>query len=218
MPGFPLEGHPLEGHPLEGRPLEGRPLAGNPVPGYPGSGPAAGEFGAHGHPGTGPLPAVGPWIPAGAENILRDYTDAEDGPASTAVRRLTVLDGGRAGAPDRPADDAHWAMLGYLTVPFFGFLVPVVVYLVALRRSRWLRQHAAQAFNVWLTWLLYNLSAVIAGGVLMLDSPPVALVIVVPLIVALWLVTLAFLVRAAAAASRGETYTVPRWLCTIVVR
>jgi uncharacterized Tic20 family protein len=109
-------------------------------------------------------------------------------------------------------------MLGYLTVPFFGFLVPVVVYLVALRRSRWLRQHAAQAFNVWLTWLLYNLSAVIAGGVLMLDSPPVALVIVVPLIVALWLVTLAFLVRAAAAASRGETYTVPRWLCTIVVR
>jgi hypothetical protein len=161
---------------------------------------------------------VGPWIPAGAENILRDYTDAEDGPASTAVRRLTVLDGGRAGAPDRPADDAHWAMLGYLTVPFFGFLVPVVVYLVALRRSRWLRQHAAQAFNVWLTWLLYNLSAVIAGGVLMLDSPPVALVIVVPLIVALWLVTLAFLVRAAAAASRGETYIVPRWLCTIVVR
>jgi hypothetical protein len=87
-----------------------------------------------------------------------------------------------------------------------------------LRRSRWLRQHSAQALNVWLTLLLYNLSAVIAGGLLTLDSPPVAVVVVVPLIAALWLVTLAFLVRAAAAAGRGETYTVPRWLCTIMVR
>jgi uncharacterized Tic20 family protein len=159
---------------------------------------------------------VGPWIPAGAEDILRDYTDAEDG--GPGVRRLTVLDGGRARVPEKPADDANWAMLGYLTVPFFGFLVPAVVYLIALRRSRWLRQHSAQALNVWLTLLLYNLSAVIAGGLLTLDSPPVAVVVVVPLIAALWLVTLAFLVRAAAAAGRGETYTVPRWLCTIMVR
>ena len=61
-------------------------------------------------------------------------------------------------------------------------------------------------------------SALIIGAVLILDSPHVALAVVVPLVITLWLTTLAFLVRAAARASRGETYTFPRWLCTPVVR
>ena len=109
-------------------------------------------------------------------------------------------------------------MLAYLTVPFFGFLAPLAIYLISLRRSRWLRAHAAQAINVWLTGILYDLSALIIGAVFMLDSPRVALAVVVPLVIALWLTTLAFLVRAAARASRGETYTFPRWLCTPMVR
>jgi uncharacterized Tic20 family protein len=46
----------------------------------------------------------------------------------------------------------------------------------------------------------------------------VALAVVVPLVIALWLTTLAFLVRAAGRASRGEAYTFPRWLCTPMVR
>jgi uncharacterized Tic20 family protein len=109
-------------------------------------------------------------------------------------------------------------MLGYLTVPFFGFLVPLAIYLASLRRSRWLRAHAAQAVNVWLTVILYELSAAIIGAMLVLDSPRVALTVVVPLVAALWLTTLAFLVRAAAAAYRGHAYTFPRWLCTPLVR
>jgi uncharacterized Tic20 family protein len=121
-------------------------------------------------------------------------------------------------APATGPDGARWAMLAYLTVPFFGFLVPLTVYLISLRRSRWLRAHAAQAINVWVTGILYLLSALIIGAVLMLDSPDVALAVVVPLVIALWLTTLAFLVRAAARASRGETYTFPRWLCTPIVR
>ena len=109
-------------------------------------------------------------------------------------------------------------MLAYLTVPFFGILVPLAIYLMSLRRSRWLRGHAAQATNVWLTGVLYNLSALIIGALLLLDSPHVALAVVVPLVIVLWLTTLAFLVRAAAKASRGETYAFPRWLCTPMVR
>ena len=66
--------------------------------------------------------------------------------------------------------------------------------------------------------ILYGLSALIIGGALMLDSPHVALAVVVPLVIVLWLTTLACLVRAAARASRGETYTFPRWLCTPMVR
>ncbi len=120
--------------------------------------------------------------------------------------------------PSARSEEAHWGMLAYLAVPFFGFVVPVAVYLLARRRSRWLRAHAAQALNVWLTVVLYDLSAVIMGAMLALDTRQVALAVVVPLVVLLWLVMLTFLLRAAGAASRGRAYTIPRWLCSTMVR
>jgi len=108
------------------------------------------------------------------------------------------------------------AALGYLTVPVF--LVPVAIYLTTLRGSGWARRHAAQAVNVWFTGLLYDLSAVIMGAMLALDSPPVALMVVAPLAAARWLVTLAYLARAARAAGRGAEYAFPSWLCMRVAR
>jgi uncharacterized Tic20 family protein len=140
-----------------------------------------------------------------------DALRARPGPAGPATP-VAVPDA-VAGPPD-----VGWAMLGYLTVPFFGFLLPLAVYLASLRRSRWLRVHAAQAVNVWLTVTLYELSAAIIGAMLVLDSPGVALAVVVPLVAALWLTALAFLVRAATAARRGRAYAFPRWLCAPLVR
>jgi hypothetical protein len=133
----------------------------------------------------------------------------------------------RAGTPDggtrsraRPvaSEDAHWAMLAYLTVPIFGCIVSLAIYLLSLRGSRWLRAHAAQALNVWLTWLLYNLSALIVGGLLALDSARVALTVVLPVAVVLWLTILGYLVRAARLASRGREYALPHWLCSQIIR
>ncbi len=109
-------------------------------------------------------------------------------------------------------------MLAYLTVPIFGFVVPLAIYLLSLRGSRWVRAHAAQALNVWLTWLLYNVSALIVGGLLMLDSAGVALTVMVPVIAALWLTTLGHLIRAGRLASQGREYAFPHWLCTQLIR
>jgi uncharacterized protein len=197
------------------------PGPGYPRDGHPASGPPAGAYPANGFPATatGPLPAVGPWVPAGAP--ITGYADTGGEPARTPGQHLRVVDGSQADLPGEPSarsDDTNWALIAYLTVPFFGFVVPLVVYLLARRRSPWLRRHAAQALNVWLTGVLYGLSALIVGAMLMLDSAQVAVAVVVPLIALLWLVTLAFLVRAAAAASRGGAYTLPRWLCTVMVR
>jgi uncharacterized Tic20 family protein len=125
------------------------------------------------------------------------------------------------GVVPEPAGDgaaARWAMLGYLTVPMFGFVVPFLVYLRALRGPRWSRAHAAQALNVWITAVLYGLSAVVMGAMLALDSPRIALIVFGSLAVALWLIMLIYLVRAATAASQGLRYTVPRWLCSPIVR
>ena len=132
-----------------------------------------------------------------------------------------------AGAPGRGAwprsqpvtsEDAHWAMLAYLTVPIFGCVVPLAIYLLSLRGSRWLRAHASQALNAWLTWLLYNLSALLIGGLLALDSTRVALIVVMPVVAALWLTTLGYLIRAGRLASQGREYAIPRWLCSRLIR
>ena len=46
----------------------------------------------------------------------------------------------------------------------------------------------------------------------------VALLVFAPLVAARWLVTLAYLARAARAASRGAAYAFPAWLCMRVAR
>jgi uncharacterized Tic20 family protein len=108
-------------------------------------------------------------------------------------------------------------MLAYLTVPLFGFVVPLVVYLRTRHGPGWTRAHAAQALNVWVTVTLYDLSAAIMGTMLALDSPQIALIVFGPPVVGLWLVALTFLVRAATAASQGREYTFPGWLCSGIV-
>jgi uncharacterized Tic20 family protein len=107
-------------------------------------------------------------------------------------------------------------MLGYLGVPFVSAAAPLAVYLA--RRSGYARQHARQALNVAVTLALYNLCALILGGMLALDTVGTALLIALPAALVLWGVALAHLARAAAAASLGEFYEVPGWLCATIVR
>jgi uncharacterized Tic20 family protein len=117
----------------------------------------------------------------------------------------------------RDGDEA-WVMLGYLGVPFVSFLAPLAVYLARGRQSPFARQHAAQALNLSITLLLYNLCVLILAGILALDSVGVALLVAGPVVLALWLAALYFLTRAALSASRGEFYAFPRWICATVTR
>ncbi len=214
--GYPAGAYPAGAYPANGYPPEAYPATDQPPGGYPAGGSRVVEFPA----------ADGGWALAAAPVTHEEYLHPGNVPAGgpDALRAPPAPAGpaaaGAAPGPARAAvpPGARWAMAGYLTVPISGFLVPLVIYLTSLRRSRWLRAHAAQAVNVWLTVILYELSAAIIGAVLVLDSPGVALTVVAPLVTALWLTTLAFLVRAAAAAYRGQAYTFPRWLCTPLVR
>jgi uncharacterized Tic20 family protein len=156
-----------------------------------------------------PLAAL-PAQPAGPGPSRWDDGPARPGPA----------DPGRPDQSPRPARDGDeaWAMLGYLGVPFGSILAPLMVYLVRARSSAYVRQHAIQALNLSITLALYNICALIVAGILALDAVSVALMIVVPVTLALWLVTLAYLVRAAVQASLGEFYPLPRWLCATIAR
>jgi uncharacterized Tic20 family protein len=141
-------------------------------------------------PGTGPQPSVA--APQPGESA------SQPGPAEPGDERL--------------------ATLSYLGVPFLGPIVPLAVYLLKRRASGYVRSHSAQALNLSITVLLYTVCALILGTMLTLDSIVVALVVVVPLAVALWLITLGYVIVAGSAANRGDYYPVPAWLCATIVR
>jgi uncharacterized Tic20 family protein len=115
------------------------------------------------------------------------------------------------------AADATPAAFGYLGAIFLGPVIPLIVYATTARRSPFLRWHAATAVNLSLTGLLYGVCCAILGGLLALDSIVVAIIIAVPLLLAVWLITLRYLLRGAAAANRGERYDVPSWICARIV-
>lgn len=114
-------------------------------------------------------------------------------------------------------DDQLWAMMAYLGMIFFAFLPPLAVYLLRRRESRYVRLHAAQALNLWITTFLYTLSFMIIGGILALDTVSTALAVGIPLIVMAGIVMLLFAVRAAVAAGRGALYEIPGWICVPMV-
>ena len=77
---------------------------------------------------------------------------------------------------------------------------------------------AGRALNLTVTGLLYGLCCLILGGLLLLDSLTVALVVAVPIALVLWLTVLRYLIRGFGAASRGERYEVPGWICAQIVK
>ena len=113
--------------------------------------------------------------------------------------------------------DATPAAFGYLGAILLGPVIPLIVYAITARRSPFLRWHAATAVNLSLSCLVYGLCCVILGGLLALDSVVAAIIIAVPLLLAVWLVTLRYLLRGAAAANRGERYDIPSWICARIV-
>ncbi len=157
---------------------------------------AAGFASAHGT-GTGTGPADGAFPPGG----VPAGNPVPGGPAGQ------WMDGGQPGR-----GEVRSAMLAYLGVPFTLVVLPLAVYLASLRGPRFARWHAAQALNAAVTALLYSVCCLIAGAMLALDSVQVATFTAVPLLVVLWVSVLVTVVRAAGAASRGETRDLPRWL------
>jgi uncharacterized Tic20 family protein len=116
-----------------------------------------------------------------------------------------------------PAGDVRLATLSYLSVPFLGPLVPLVVYLTKKRASGYVRRQSVQALNLSITALLYTFCTLILGAMLALDSVTVALLFVVPTAAALWLVTLVYVILAASRASRGGFLRIPAWLCATIL-
>ncbi len=113
--------------------------------------------------------------------------------------------------------DITLATLGYLGAIVLGPVVPLAVYALRARRSPFMRYHAAVAVNLSLTGALYAVCCLILGGLLMLDSITVALMVALPVAFLIWVSMLRYLIRGVAAANHGEKYEVPAWICAHIV-
>jgi uncharacterized Tic20 family protein len=137
---------------------------------------------------------------------------ANSGPAGSA---------GHADAATQAPGTSHeerWAMACYLGALFFWLLAPLAIYLAKRNSSIFIRSHAAQAFNLTLTATLFALSGGIVAGLLTLDSPAAALVIIGPVLLVFWIVVLTYLIRAVRSASRDDFSEIPGWLCVTALR
>ena len=168
-------------------------------PAQPGPGPQPGP-----EPGSQP----GPWF-------ARGQPRRGPGPDPRLARSQP---GGPSLRPRIPLSEAKPAMLGYVAAIFLGPLIPLVMYLIGRRKSPFRRFHAATAFNLSLTGLLYALCCMILAGLLLLDSLTVALVVAIPVALILWLTMLKYLIRGIGAANRGERYEVPAWICAQIAK
>src|SRR6516165_9827521 len=152
-----------------------------------------------------------PAQPGPGPRLARSRSARRPGPDPRPIQSQPGADPGLA--PRIPLADARPAMFGYLAAIFLGPLVPLVLYLIARRRSPFRRFHAAMALNLSLTGLLYALCCLILCGLLLLDSLTVALVVTIPVALVVWLTVLKYLIRGIGAANRGERYEVPAWIC-----
>ncbi len=119
--------------------------------------------------------------------------------------------------PRGPSDDHLWALMSYLLTFVVGILAPLIIYLIKMKESGYVRYHAAQSLNMAITGTIYSFAVVIIGIVLGIATHGYALILIVPLFIAYVIAHLVYLILACIAANRGEAYRVPAVLALPLV-
>ena len=101
--------------------------------------------------------------------------------------------------PMSPADEKLWATLVHLGGLFFGFLAPLIGFLVLKDRGPFVRAHTATALNFQLTLLI----AYIVGAV------QSVVIIGIFILIAAYVLNIVLCIVAAVKANRGDWYKYP---------
>jgi uncharacterized protein len=102
-------------------------------------------------------------------------------------------------APVSESDEKTWGIISHITIPFFGFIGPLIAYLLYKDRSAWLKDVTTEALNF---SILYSIAYVISV---------ITIAVVIGLI--LWplvfIVALIFCILGTIAANKHEFYKYP---------
>jgi uncharacterized Tic20 family protein len=101
--------------------------------------------------------------------------------------------------PLSPSDERLWSTLTHIGGIFFGFLAPLITYLVFKDRGAFVRHHTAQALN-------FQITLAIAAFVVVILSFVIIGFFLIPVLA---IVGILFPILAAVASNKGEWYRYP---------
>jgi uncharacterized Tic20 family protein len=130
------------------------------------------------------------------------------------------------GQPDNPqgygprgaSDDRTWAMLSYVLAFVASIIAPLVIYLVKMNESRYVRFHAAQALNMGITAFIESIAIVVVGFFIAIATHGFGILLLFLAFLALGIAHLVYLILGAIRSYQGQPFRVPTIICFRMVR
>ncbi|WP_296666342.1 DUF4870 domain-containing protein [Demequina sp.] len=104
-----------------------------------------------------------------------------------------------AAQPMSQSEERLWAMLSHLGVIFFGFLAPLIIWLIFRERSGFVNDQGKEALN-------WSILVTIAGVIGAITTVVIIGFVILPVVA---IVTIVFGIMASMAAYRGDMYRYP---------
>ena len=120
--------------------------------------------------------------------------------------------------PHGASDDHLWALLSYVLALVASIIAPLVIYLVKMNESRYIRFHAAQSLNMGITIVIYTVGISILIIPVAIVSHGIGILLIIPVFIVLGIAHLVYLILGAVKAGQGELYRVPAFMCFRMVR
>ena len=120
--------------------------------------------------------------------------------------------------PRGPSDDHTWALLSYVLAFVASIIAPLVIYLVKMNESRYVRFHAAQALNMGITAIIESIGIFIVGILLAVITHGFGILLMLLAFVALGIAHLVYLILGAVKSNQGQLFRVPTIICFPMVK
>jgi len=120
--------------------------------------------------------------------------------------------------PRGPSDDHTWALLSYVLALVASIIAPLVIYLVKMNESRYVRFHAAQALNLGITAIIESIAIFIVGILLAVILHGFGILLMVLAFLALGIAHLVYLIMGAVKSNQGQLFRIPTIICFRMVR
>ena len=120
--------------------------------------------------------------------------------------------------PRGASDDRTWALLSYVLALVASIIAPLVIYLVKMNESRFVRFHAAQALNMGITVIIESVAIFIVGVFLAFILHGFGFLLMLLAFLALGIAHLVYLIMGAVRSNQGQLYRVPTIICFRMVK
>ncbi|HXZ76992.1 MAG TPA: DUF4870 domain-containing protein [Streptosporangiaceae bacterium] len=120
--------------------------------------------------------------------------------------------------PRGASDDRTWALLSYVLALVASIIAPLVIYLVKMNESRFVRFHAAQALNMGITAIIESVGIFIVGIFLAFILHGFGFLLMLLAFLALGIAHLVYLILGAVRSNQGQLFRVPTIICFRMVK